>query len=73
MVLQVDWHGLWTLGFSCPGLVFDLLLVMDRKTIVVDRDDGVPGFLVVFVPASRLEMNVVGLPGQWWQAHVDCW
>ena len=73
MVLQVDGHGLWALGFSCAGLVFDLLLVMDGETIMVDRDDGVLGFLVVFVPASCLEMNVVRLPGQWWQAHIDRW
>jgi len=71
MVLQVDWHGLWPLSFSCSGLVFDFLLVVNGETIVVDRDDGVAGFFIVFVPARCLEINVVSLPGQWWQTHID--
>ena len=73
MMLQVNGHGLRALGLSCTGLALDLLLVVNGEAVVEDRDDGVLGFLVVFVPASGLEMNVIGLPAQWWQAHVDCW
>ena len=73
MMLQVNGHRLWTLDLSCTGLALDLLLVVNGEAVVEDRDDGVLGFLVVFAPASGLEMNVIGLPGQWWQAHVDCW
>ncbi len=53
------------------GLTRDLQLVVNHDAIVPNRHDRVFDFLPFGVGHGVGEVHIVGLPGQWWEAHID--
>src|SRR5207248_3748632 len=71
--LQLDAAATWTLRLSTSSRTLDLLFVVDEDAVLFDRGDGVFDFLAIGTKLRGLEIDVIGLPGQGWKAHVHLW
>ena len=66
--------GEWALDGGGSGEIFlEFQVVVDQHAIEFHRDPGPGGSFALGVECCSGEHDVVGLPGQWWQAHVEAW
>lgn len=77
MVLDKDGAfgtGEWTLDGGGGGEIFrEFQIVVDQHAIEFHCDSGPSGPFTLGVECCRGEHDVVGLPAEWWQTHVETW
>ena len=70
MVLQQNRARVGRLGLPCTSFSFELIDGMDQFTVVQHGQASWHAFATVFVEACGCEVDVLGLTGERWQAHV---
>ena len=70
MSLQVDDICVGTFGMLTGSSVSKFQIVVNNDTIVFDCYASIFNFLASIVKSGGREINIVGLPNQWWQSHI---
>ena len=74
VVLEVEWTERALLPErGGGGGLGNLDVVLHEDAVEVDRHAGIGGFLALGIKARGGEVDVVGLPGERWEAHVELW
>src|SRR5438309_946158 len=71
VILELDRAGGVFFLLAAGGRAAQLQVVVDGDAVVDDVGNGVGGLATVLIEASRLELDIVRLPGERRIAHVD--
>ena len=71
VILKLGYQSFGTFLLAGSRLSFEFKLVVDLHSIMPDGDHSVFGFLSLRVEPSRLKLNLISLPTERGQTHVD--